>query len=79
VGRALHPSEYRRAEYASARESVTGLRPEMRMDSAEDLPRPGSVGCPNAKRPALNELLRDCRRGSVDVVVVWKFDRFARS
>jgi len=33
----------------------------------------------NAKRPALNELLRDCRRGSVDVVVVWKFDRFARS
>ena len=33
----------------------------------------------SAKRPALNELLRDCRRGSVDVVVVWKFDRFARS
>ena len=33
----------------------------------------------NAKRPALSELLRDCRRGSVDVVVVWKFDRFARS
>ena len=33
----------------------------------------------NAKRPALNELMRDCRRGSVDVVVVWKFDRFARS
>jgi len=33
----------------------------------------------NAKRPALNELLRDCRRGSVDVVMVWKFDRFARS
>ena len=31
------------------------------------------------KRPALNEMLRDCRRGSVDVVVVWKFDRFARS
>lgn len=33
----------------------------------------------SAKRPALNELLKDCRRGSVDVVVVWKFDRFARS
>ena len=33
----------------------------------------------NAKRPALNELLRDCRRGSVDVVLVWKFDLFARS
>ena len=33
----------------------------------------------NANRPALNEMLKDCRRGSVDVVVVWKFDRFARS
>ena len=30
-------------------------------------------------RPELNEMLKDCRRGSVDVVVVWKFDRFARS
>ena len=33
----------------------------------------------NANRPALNEMLKDCRRGSLDVVVVWKFDRFARS
>jgi DNA invertase Pin-like site-specific DNA recombinase len=33
----------------------------------------------SAKRPALTELLKDCRRGSVDVLVVWKFDRFARS
>lgn len=33
----------------------------------------------NANWTALNEMLRDCRRGSVDVAVVWKFDRFARS
>jgi hypothetical protein len=32
-----------------------------------------------ASRPALDELLRDCRRKTIDVVVVWKFDRFARS
>lgn len=32
-----------------------------------------------ARRPGLDELLKDCRRRSVDVVVVWKFDRFARS
>src|SRR5260370_5040681 len=32
-----------------------------------------------ANRPALDELLRDCRRKTIDVVVVWKFDRFARS
>jgi len=31
------------------------------------------------KRPALDELLHDCRRKKLDVVVVWKFDRFARS
>jgi DNA invertase Pin-like site-specific DNA recombinase len=31
------------------------------------------------KRPALNALFEDCRRGNIDVVVVWKFDRFARS
>jgi DNA invertase Pin-like site-specific DNA recombinase len=30
-------------------------------------------------RPGLDELLKDCRRGKCDVVVVWKFDRFARS
>ena len=31
------------------------------------------------RRPALTELMKDCRRGSVDVLVVWKFDRSARS
>jgi DNA invertase Pin-like site-specific DNA recombinase len=31
------------------------------------------------KRPALDVLLGDCQRRRVDVVVVWKFDRFARS
>ncbi len=30
-------------------------------------------------RPALQQLMADCRRRKVDVVVVWKFDRFARS
>ena len=29
-------------------------------------------------RPGLDELLKDYRRRSIDVVVVWKFDRFAR-
>jgi DNA invertase Pin-like site-specific DNA recombinase len=33
----------------------------------------------SVNRPAQNEMLKDCRRGSLDVVVVWKFDRFARS
>jgi DNA invertase Pin-like site-specific DNA recombinase len=31
------------------------------------------------KRPALDALLGDCRRQKIDIVVVWKFDRFARS
>jgi DNA invertase Pin-like site-specific DNA recombinase len=32
-----------------------------------------------ASRPGLDALMDACRRGRVDVVVVWKFDRFARS
>ena len=31
------------------------------------------------KRPALDEMLRDTRKRKFDVVLVWKFDRFARS
>ena len=31
------------------------------------------------KRPALDDLLNDCKRAKVDVVIVWKFDRFGRS
>ena len=31
------------------------------------------------KRPGLDELMADARRGMFDVVVVWRFDRFARS
>jgi len=27
----------------------------------------------------LDQLLKDCRRGKFDVLLVWKFDRFARS
>jgi DNA invertase Pin-like site-specific DNA recombinase len=31
------------------------------------------------KRPALDRLMSDARRGKFDVVAVWRFDRFARS
>lgn len=31
------------------------------------------------KRPALDRLIADAKRGKFDVVVVWRFDRFARS
>ncbi len=30
-------------------------------------------------RPALNELMDDARKRRFDVVLVWRFDRFARS
>jgi site-specific DNA recombinase len=30
------------------------------------------------RRPALDTMLTDARRGRFDVVVVWRFDRFAR-
>ena len=31
------------------------------------------------KRPALDQLMADAKRGKFDVVAVWRFDRFARS
>jgi DNA invertase Pin-like site-specific DNA recombinase len=31
------------------------------------------------RRPALDRLMADARRGKFDVVAVWRFDRFARS
>jgi len=39
------------------------------------------IGQSGAKssRPALDDLMADCRRRRVDLVLVWKFDRFARS
>jgi len=30
-------------------------------------------------RPALNELMADARKRKLDAVIVWRFDRFARS
>jgi DNA invertase Pin-like site-specific DNA recombinase len=32
-----------------------------------------------ASRPLLNALMADARRRSIDIVLVWRFDRFARS
>ena len=32
-----------------------------------------------SSRPALDKLMADARRGAFDVVLVWRFDRFARS
>src|SRR5258708_7724130 len=31
------------------------------------------------KRPALRELMNDAKKRKFDIVLVWKFDRFARS
>lgn len=38
------------------------------------------IGVSSTKdRPALNHLMADCRRGKIDKVIVWRFDRAARS
>jgi DNA invertase Pin-like site-specific DNA recombinase len=47
------------------------------MDITQDLPR--QVHRSDSKTSKSDELLKDCRHRSIDVVVVWKFDRFARS
>jgi DNA invertase Pin-like site-specific DNA recombinase len=38
-----------------------------------------AVSGARSSRPALDRMLQDCRRRKFDVVLVWKFDRFARS
>jgi DNA invertase Pin-like site-specific DNA recombinase len=46
---------------------------------SQQIYRDHGISGASSNRPALNELLKACRLGSVDVIVVWKFDRFARS
>jgi DNA invertase Pin-like site-specific DNA recombinase len=46
---------------------------------SQQIYRDQGVSGASSSRPALNELMKACRRGSIDVLVVWKFDRFARS
>src|SRR4029453_16154143 len=59
----------------------TGLRKYVRRRGwkVQQVYRDQGVSGSSSNCPALNELSKACRRGSVDVVVVWKFDRFARS
>lgn len=72
------------------RVSTTDQNPEMQRDELlEYIRRRGWIlykeycdkGISGIKesRPALDALLSDCRRRKIDVLVVWRFDRFARS
>ena len=38
-----------------------------------------AVSGTRSSRPALNRLMQDAQRGKIDVVMVWSFDRLARS
>jgi len=46
--------------------------------AAETFPEPGVSGA-KEKRPVLDRMMAEVRRRKFDVVMVWKFDRFARS
>ena len=41
--------------------------------------RDHGVSGSEAQRPALEELMQDCQKRKIEVLLVWKFDRFARS
>lgn len=49
-----------------------------RWDLALDIVDVGESGAKNS-RPGLDRLLAACRRRQVDAIVVWRWDRFARS
>src|SRR6267143_5518471 len=55
------------ADYAQFRKWETVETYSDKMSGAKD------------KRPALDRLMADAKRGKFDVVAVWRFDRFARS
>ncbi len=77
--RRLRKSEQLRPEHPKPR---TALREyiQRRGWTLQKIYRDGGIFGTKASRPALDELLRDCRRKAIiDVVVVWKFDPFARS
>ena len=78
------------AIYARVSTNGNGQSPEMQLrDFAEYAERRGwtvadryvDVGVSGTKerRPELDRLMQDAHRRRFDVVVVWKFDRFARS
>jgi DNA invertase Pin-like site-specific DNA recombinase len=37
------------------------------------------ISCAKAKRPGLDAMMSDARRGKLDVALVWASDRIARS
>jgi len=74
----LRSSEFRRAEHGCARASFARLRPATWLEVAADLPGPGCLG--SEFEPACSKRnVESVSSGIDDVVVVWKFDRFARS
>ncbi len=61
----------------SAQESVLREYAKSRGWTVQKVYTDQGVSGAKDSRPALDELARDCRRRKVDVVLVWKFDRFA--
>ena len=80
----------RAALYARTSTSDKGQDPELQLEDLRRLAEQrgwmvvdeyvdeGVSGTKDA-RPALDALMDDARRGRLDVVAVWRFDRFARS
>jgi DNA invertase Pin-like site-specific DNA recombinase len=78
------------ALYARTSTSDKGQDPELQLEDlrrlaeqrgwtvVEEYVDAGISGTKDA-RPALDALMDDARRGRLDVVAVWRFDRFARS
>ena len=53
-------------------------RPEIQIEALQSLSAHRASGA-REKRPGLHSLMTDARRGQFDIVIVWRFDRFARS
>ncbi len=86
----MRPTSKRAALYARVSTNNGSQNPEMQLDELRSYcERRGleiageyvdnGVSGARERRPHLDRLLADCRRRSVDAVVVYRYDRFARS
>lgn len=63
----------------AAQESELKKYAESRGWTVTKIYRDQGVSGSKVNRPGLDELMADCKRQKANVVLVWKFDRFARS
>jgi DNA invertase Pin-like site-specific DNA recombinase len=88
MGEGNHPMKTKRAAIY-CRVSTSDQNPDLQQTELREYcafrkweivePFTDTISGAKDRRPALDRMLADARRGKFEVIVVWRFDRFARS